>query len=72
MGMIDIIKIVNEYSVAERLMLIEQLLKTIREESVKENSFVDLSEFTGIIDDDEATSMKDAVNDARKIDLDGW
>ncbi|MEL6834347.1 MAG: hypothetical protein AAFP77_15235 [Bacteroidota bacterium] len=70
--MIDIIKIVNEYSVAERLMLIEQLLKTIREESVKENSFVDLSEFTGIIDDDEATSMKDAVNDARKIDLDGW
>ena len=76
MGMIDILKMVNEYPVSDRLILIEEILKSIRKESdqVEETKTPesDLSEFIGIIDDEEAASMKLAVEDSRKIDLDGW
>ncbi|MEO0684765.1 MAG: hypothetical protein AAFY76_06865 [Cyanobacteria bacterium J06649_11] len=74
--MIDILKMVNEYPVSDRLILIEEILKSIRKESdqVEETKTTesDLSEFIGIIDDEEAASMKLAVEDSRKIDLDGW
>ncbi len=73
MGKTDILDIVNRFSVADRLRLVEEILRTIREEEVEEkHSGNELLEFAGIINDEEAAEMKFAVSESREIDLDGW
>lgn len=73
MGKTDILDIVNRFSIADRLRLVEEILRTIREEEVKEkHSGNELLEFAGIINDEEAAEMKSAVSESREIDLDGW
>lgn len=73
MGKTDILDIVNRFSIADRLRLVEEILRTIREEEVEEkHSGNELLEFAGIINDEEAAEMKSAVSESREIDLDGW
>lgn len=73
MGKTDILDIVNRFSIADRLRLVEEILRTIREEEVEEkHSGNELLEFAGIINDEEAAEMKSAVLESREIDLDGW
>jgi hypothetical protein len=73
MGKTDILDIVNRFSIADRLRLVEEILRIIREEKVNEDhSGNDLLEFAGIINDDEAQEMKSAISESREIDIDGW
>jgi hypothetical protein len=74
MGNTDILHIINGLSIADRLRLVEEILRNIREEETIENEYTGsgLLEFAGIIDENEASTMKEAVLESREIDLDGW
>lgn len=82
MGSTDVLSIVNGYPIAERILLVEAILKRIREENeVKPNidepctggyPGTDLVEFAGILNDREAAEMEEAIVEARKIDKHEW
>ena len=74
MGRADILNVVNEFSVPDRLRLVEAILRKIREEESEplDCSGVGLLDLAGIMNEDEATLMKEAVSESRQIDLDGW
>lgn len=79
MGNNDILRIINEYSIPDRIRLVEAILKMIREEEVlmgapKEEEFSGegVLAFAGILDEESAKEMQDAVDDSRKIDTDEW
>lgn len=76
----DIINVVRGFSVQERLMIVEAILRNIREENKnsdntnaldsKEES--DILGFAGIIDEEEATIFQEAIKESRNIDKDEW
>ena len=73
MGKTDILEIVNSFSISDRLRLVEEILRTIREEEVTDiHSGNELLEFAGIISEKEAKEMKTAVAESRKLDLTGY
>ena len=82
MGSLDVLNVVNGYPIAERILLVEAILKKIREERAllySENiphrescSGSDLVIFAGILTDREASEMEDAILEARKIDAHEW
>lgn len=73
MGNIDILNIITRLSISDRIRLVEEILRSIREEEIieGEHSGDGLLEFAGVIDD-EALKMKNAVLESREIDLNGW
>jgi hypothetical protein len=74
MGNVDILNIITRLSISDRIRLVEEILRSIREEDIieGEHSGDRLLEFAGVIDDDEALKMKNAVLESREIDLNGW
>lgn len=75
MGKHDILELISTFTVPERLQLIEEIIKGIREEeSLKEveSETPQILELAGILDEKEAQEMEEAVQESRKIDLDNW
>ena len=82
MGKHDILDIVKDFSIPDKILLVEAILKQIREAeefttgSVEDNqseySGEEVLAFAGILDERSAKDMESAVLDSRKIDLDGW
>lgn len=81
MGRTDLLNIINGYPVTERILLVEAILKQIREEersgiaakeTVATYSGEGLLEFAGALSAEEADKMQKAVLEARKIDHDEW
>lgn len=78
----DIINMINGFPVPERLLIIEQALKKIREEEVAGKAKEDSDEgvnyehpilsLAGILSEEEANEMRIAIEESRKIDKDEW
>ena len=75
MGRTDLLNIINGYPVTERILLVEAILKQIREEerseaapkeTVTPYSGEGLLEFAGTLSDEEADDMQKAIQEARK------
>ena len=77
----EVINLIKSFSIAERLMIVEEILRNIREENVapvmtedskEENVEPAILSLAGIIDEEEAEVMTRAVEESRKIDRDEW
>lgn len=77
----EVINLIKSFSIAERLMIVEEILRNIREENVvsvgkeipqEENAEPAILGLAGIIDEEEADLMTNAVEESRKIDRDEW
>ncbi|NBC24317.1 MAG: hypothetical protein GVX78_01720 [Bacteroidetes bacterium] len=74
----EILNIVNNYSIADRIRFIEAVVQKIREEELGllpirvGYSGENLLEFAGIWNEESAMQMEKAVEESRKIDLDEW
>ena len=74
----ELIRLINNFSLTERLLIIEEVLKGIREEEstplkeVEEPAKPRILEMAGIINEEEAAQMKTAVEESRKIDANEW
>ena len=77
----DVINLIKNFSITERLMIVEEILRNIREENVvqkvAENSKEKEAEpailsLAGVIDEEEASVLTSAVKESRKIDRDEW
>ncbi len=73
----ELIGLINRFSLAERIKIIEEVLKTIREEetkaySVKTTKSPSILKFAGILDEKEASIFEEAIEESRKIDEDEW
>lgn len=74
----ELISLINNFSLTERLLIIEEVLKGIREEEsnpLKEDESPDkprILEMAGIINEEAAELMKAAVEESRKIDVNEW
>ncbi|MEL6194988.1 MAG: hypothetical protein AAFR66_23225 [Bacteroidota bacterium] len=68
-----VIGMINGFSLSERLMIIEEVLKNIREEKSTTNSNdISIKKFVGIIDEKEATLFEEAISESRKVDENEW
>lgn len=83
MSTIDILRVVNRYPVSERLLLVEAILKAIREEEHKvehntspttntSEALKDFRSFIGILNEQEADAMSAAISESRQVDLNEW
>ena len=75
MGKNDILELINTFSVSERLELVAEIIKAIREEEGEkepESGTPQILELAGILNEEEAGEMEEAVQESRKVDLDGW
>jgi len=71
----QIINSIEQLSVNEKLIIVEAILKSIRENNTSENqadSKPGILELAGNITNKEATEWQNAINDGRKIDLNEW
>ena len=77
----EVINLIKSFSITERLMIVEEILRNIREENVvpvakedskEENTEPAILRLAGVIDDEEADVMTSAVEESRKIDRDEW
>lgn len=77
----EVINLIKSFSIAERLMIVEEILRNIREENVvpvvkeisqEENAEPAILGLAGVIDEEEADLMTSAVEESRKIDRDEW
>jgi hypothetical protein len=77
----EVINLIKSFSVTERLMIVEEILRNIREENVvpvvkedskNENAEPAILSLAGVIDEEEADVMTSAVEESRKIDRDEW
>ena len=76
----DLLKLINSLSLAERLKIVEEILRTIREEGVdakasesgKASGGAALLKFVGIMTEEEARVWDEALAESRKIDQDEW
>lgn len=81
MSHLELVNQIKHFSVKEKLILVEEILRTIREEDVLEKNTPDLREtssepailsLAGIIDDEEAKVFYSAIKESRKIDKNEW
>lgn len=75
----EIISIIKGFSTSERLFIVEEILRNIREEHLHpktqesdKQSKSPILNFVGIIDDTDAELMENAVEESRKIDKNEW
>ena len=68
----ELINLINEHHLLDRLEIVEAVLKHIREEKKSPINNLSILEFAGIIDDDEAKVFESAILESRKIDTDEW
>ena len=79
MGRTDLLNIINGYPVTERILLVEAILKQIREEEERSEAALKetvtpysgegLLEFAGTLSDEEADEMQKAIQESRKVML---
>jgi len=68
----ELINLINEHHLLDRLEIVEAVLKHIREEKKSPINNLSILEFAGIIDDDEAKVFESAILESRKIDNNEW
>ena len=76
----EIVELINSFSIMKRIEIIEEVLRGIKHEEavhelnkeVKEPTVNPILEFAGIIDEEEADNMKEAIEDSRKVDENEW
>lgn len=78
----EAVKLIKNLSLVDRLIIVEEILKGIREEEMLEenehNSKADhnngpaILAMAGILDDEEASVFDTAIAESRKIDEDEW
>lgn len=72
----EIIKLIERFSITERLWIVEEVLKNIREEKLdvtpSEVAKPSLLALAGIMDDEEAKVWYEAVEESRKVDEHEW
>ena len=77
----EVINLIKGFSLTERLIIVEEILRNIREEnSAKKvaknaeevNSKPAILSLAGIFDENEALIFNAAVKESRKIDKDEW
>jgi hypothetical protein len=72
----EVIQLIEGFSLRERLIIIEEVLKNIREDKSIELPKIEtqpsILSLAGIMDDEEAKVWYGAVEDARKIDQNEW
>ncbi|MEZ5057317.1 MAG: hypothetical protein R2879_09810 [Saprospiraceae bacterium] len=74
----EVISMINKFSLKERLRIVEEILRGIRNEDVvidtetekKDYPKPKILELAGILSEDEAADYEKAVEDSRKIDKD--
>ena len=78
----EVIKLIKGLSLADRLKIVEEILKNIREEEFLRGKEVETKEeknngpailtLAGIFDEEEAKVFESAIAESRKIDEDEW
>ncbi len=71
----EVIKLVEEFSLTERLLIVEEILKNIRKEKLETTPTTPtkgILSLAGIMDEDEAVEWYHAVGEARQIDQNEW
>ncbi len=74
----ELITLINKFSLTERLKIVEEVLRGIREEKVvipknsEENKYPKILELAGIMNEEDASEYEKAVVESRKIDKDEW
>jgi hypothetical protein len=77
----ELINLIKGFSITERLMIVEEILRNIREENVttemtenskEANAEPAILSLAGVIDKEEADVMTSAVEESRRIDRDEW
>jgi hypothetical protein len=76
----ELISLINKYSLTERLKIIEEVLRGIREEKVgipnqdegDSDAPPKILELAGIMTEEEASEYMVAIEESRKIDKDEW
>jgi hypothetical protein len=73
----EVIDLIKNLSIAERLMIVEAILRNIREENAaqkesKMNEEPAILSLAGIFDEEEAQVFENAIAESRKIDEDEW
>lgn len=77
----EVINLIKSFSITERLMIVEEILRNIREENVvpvvkddskEEDTEPAILSLAGVIDEEEADVMTSAVEESRKIDRNEW
>jgi hypothetical protein len=76
----ELITLINKFSLTERLKIVEEVLRGIREdrtvgsddEEKETNKSPKILELAGVMTDEEASVFNEAIEDSRKIDKDKW
>jgi len=76
----ELIMLINKFSLKERLEIVEEVLRGIREEEVvapnssenESSGAPKILELAGVMNKEEASVFYEAVEESRKIDSDGW
>lgn len=71
----EIIRLVEELSLTERLLIVEEILKNIRKEKLETTPVIPptgILSLAGIMDESEAEKWYQAVGEARQIDQNEW
>jgi hypothetical protein len=76
----ELITLINKFSLTERLKIVEEVLRGIREdrtvgsddEEKETNKSPKILELAGVMTDEEASVFNEAIEDSRKIDEDEW
>jgi len=76
----ELIKLINTFSLSERLKIVEEVLRGIREEKIvipndkegESNEPPKILELAGVMTDEEASEYDKAVEESRKIDENEW
>ena len=76
----ELITLINKFSLKERLKIVEEVLRGIREEKVvtlndrgnESKGVPKILELAGIMSEEEASVYYEVVEESRKIDRDEW
>jgi len=76
----ELIVLINKFSLKERLKIVEEVLRGIREEKVvalsdpgnESKDVPKILELAGVLSEEEASVYYEAVEESRKIDRDEW
>lgn len=77
----EVVRLISRFSLMERLMIVEEILRTIRKENMEQKVLQNteskksgpaILNLSGVIDEEEANILTSAVEEARKIDRDEW
>lgn len=76
----ELITLINKFSLTERLKIVEEVLRGIREDNIvgpderekETNDPPKILELAGVMTEEEASAYEEAVEDSRKIDKDEW